>query len=720
MKSKGLQFFLLLLLLSVFGFLLESLSPDRSESITLSSEVLFEVAYSREKVEDKTSFRFSTETLKNLSRPSSEASEQALILEETEKGKKRLLALRDQEEIHFYQETLYFSKAPDAFFTFLGITPEKLKDLKIEVETPQEVWKVQKPSDSAYTYLVTLKDQQLQILREGVRYRALIPPLLAIGLALITKEVLTSLFLGLYVGLILLLTPQISSSPAALEGLQTLGKAFTQSLDVYITNALYHKDHLSIILFSLLIGGMVGVITASGGLQGIIFHLSKVAKNSVLGQLATFFMGILIFFDDYANALIVGNTTRPLTDKLRISREKLSFIIDSTSAPVASLAVLSTWIGTEIGYIGEEFKKLNITSVEPLQAFWYSLPYRFYAIFLLFFIVLVAVLRRDFGPMYHAEIRAREKNEPLKKGSTVQTQDFSSVPASSIRWYNAVLPIVVLVFGVIFCIYQWNDSYLALRWSSLLASLFAIFLVASQRILSFKDTIEAWVRGASTIFYALMILTLAWSLGSLLEDIKTKEEIAKLVSTDILSETYRTHLIYLLPTFIFILSSFISFATGTSWGTMGLLFPLAIPLTVTLAGTELAEAQLLPHLYMCIGAILTGSIFGDHCSPISDTTVLSSMASGIDHMDHVNTQLPYALVVGFISIFCGYLPAGYSWPMNATWSPYLCTAFALLVMTGVLLLFGKTVPSFTLNDLADSQKPSYAPIAPNSRASSGI
>lgn len=622
-------------------------------------------------------------------------------------------------------------------------------------------------ASSTKTYHITKKDNQFVVSEAGLNFGPLLPPILAIGVALITKEVLSALFLGIYAGIcILLVQPNLAQSSLSFlekSGVVLTGMvaAFFRAIDQYAIKALADSDHASVIIFSLTIGGMVGIISASGGLQGIVARLSVIANNSVKGQFATFLMGIFVFFDDYANCLIVGNTTRPLTDKLRISREKLSFLVDATSAPVASIALISTWIGYEVGLIGDQLSALNMSHIDPYSAFIQSLPYRFYAFFMMFFVLLSIFMKRDFGPMYRAEIRARETGHTLRPDSVLIASEEKmqqKLPEGvEPRWYNAVLPIVVLIFAVLGGMFYTGytsttetlsskkadlekiqkqleteketlvsektealkqeqntlqadiqkiegefakqiinncNSYKALLWASLLSSVFAIVLILFQRILRFQEIMNAWTNGVTAMIPAIIVLILAWSLGSVISDLNTKNELAKLVSERVVSEAYRAHLVYLLPSIIFFIASLTALATGTSWGTMGILFPIVIPLTVTLTKSpEFAELQL-QFLYMNIGAVLTGAIFGDHCSPISDTTILSSMACSVDHMDHVQTQMPYALVVGFLSIIIGYLPAGYGWPLGYTFlNSCLWMGISILMMAILLFVIGKPVPS---------------------------
>jgi Na+/H+ antiporter NhaC len=451
-------------------------------------------------------------------------------------------------------------------------------------------------------------------------------------------------------------------------------------------------DHVRILIFSFLLGGMLGVIQRSGGSRGIVALVSPYARTARSGQLSTWVMGLVIFFDDYANSLLVGSTMRPLTDRLRISREKLAYIVDSTAAPVTSIAIVSTWIGVEVGLIHDAFAGLGLDR-DAYAAFVSSIPFRFYPLFALFFGFLVAFTGRDFGPMFRAERRARREGKVLRDGA-MPLADFESTSLEPPedkphRWINAVLPVLVMVVGVLGFIYSGGrraameaggaldlktivgsaDSYEALLWASALGLTTALVLAVGQRIVSLNQGLEAAVQGIKSMLGAAIILILAWSVG--------------MVTTQMHTAGYLVHLLgdalnpRLLPALVFIFSGLTSFATGSSWGTMGILMPLVVPLAYHMGpGNELL-------LMGVISGVLAGSVWGDHCSPISDTTVLSSMASASDHIDHVNTQLPYALVVGGVSLILGDVATAYGVPF---WVSWIAGAGLLFV---ILRLFGK-------------------------------
>ncbi len=527
----------------------------------------------------------------------------------------------------------------------------------------------------------------------------LLPPLIAIGFSFITKNVIFSLFCGIYVGVI---------SSIGFTGIgdfmSATGKGLLRLGDTYFVNAIADRDHASILTFTATAGGMIAVIARSGGLNGIVEKVSRFSRSAVSTQVLTNFMGILIFFDDYANLLIVGNTMRPLSDKYNISREKLSFIVDSTAAPIASLMIISAWIGYELGVIGDSLKGLNMPT-EAYILFLNSIPYRFYAIILIIFIFLMAVMKRDFGPMLNAEQRARSKRQPLRPGSIPLSSDAVTrldVPESiPKRWYNAGIPILTLVIVTIVGIYFSGfyaiaqksgfasaeaaslrdilgkaNPFAVLIWGALSSSIVAIGMVVVQRIISLGDACKSWIDGVHSMVLAMIILVMAWSLSAVIKDLKTAEMVASLTGNILKPE--------MLPVITFLLACIISFSTGTSYGTMGILFPLIIPLFHKLTVAQGVPFESVEHiLNATVGAVLTGAIFGDHCSPISDTTILSSMCSAVDHLDHVKTQMVYALVVGAIAMTVGYLPAGFG--IN----PYICNIAGIILIAGILILLGK-------------------------------
>ncbi len=517
---------------------------------------------------------------------------------------------------------------------------------------------------------------------------SILPPLIAIGMALVFKRVVPSLFLGVWVGAWI-------AAGLSVSGLFT---GLLDSLEIYILGALADSSHASIIIFSLMIGGMVGIISKNGGMQGVVNKIVGWASDARKGQLATGGLGLAIFFDDYANTLVVGNTMRSVTDKLKISREKLAYLVDSTAAPIATLALVTTWIGYQVGLLGTAVEGIQGFDEGAYSIFLNSLAYSFYPVLAIVFVFAVAYFGRDFGPMYRAERRARKTGEVLREGSNVdeaagESEEMKPKEGMPQRAVNAVLPIVVLVGGVLVGLYVTGaqaagegaslqqiigeaDSYKALLWGSLLGVLIAGVMSVGQRILSLEETVEAWYSGLKSMLFAMIILILAWALSEITTVLNTAEYLMSA-----LGEWLPPGVV---PALIFVLAAATAFATGSSWGTMGILMPLVVPLVwAVLVANGMDDPAHYHILYSSVSCVLAGSVWGDHCSPISDTTILSSMASGCDHIDHVNTQLPYALLVGVVAILLGTLPAGFGFPW---WMSFLIAAPLLIAL---LLYYGK-------------------------------
>ena len=480
-------------------------------------------------------------------------------------------------------------------------------------------------------------------------WTSLLPPLLAIGLAVAFREVILALWVGVFAGALLL----GSGNPLA---------AAVRTVDTHVLGALADADHAAVVIFTLMLGGMVGVISRSGGSLGLAGSVTRLARDPRRGQVAAWLMGIFVFFDDFANTLLVGPTMRPISDRLRLSREKLAFIVDATAAPVASIAVISSWIGMEIGYIADQYRALGIEQ-DAYWVFLRTVPHRFYPLLMLWFGLLVAVSGRDFGPMLRAERRARREGKPLRDGArpAASFEDAALAPRPGVpqRMLNALVPIGVVILVIaaglgidglakvraaglepgLRNILAQADSYRAMLWASLAGSITAIGLVVGQRLLGLGEAMQAWLAGMKSMVLAMVILTLAWALGGVCQKLHTADYMVKVIGPWLSAG--------LLPALVFLVSALVSFATGTSWGTMGILFPIVVPLAHGLApGSD-------PVMLGAISSILAGSVFGDHCSPISDTTIMSSLACSCDHIDHVRTQLPYALLAAVAACLAG-------------------------------------------------------------------
>ncbi len=524
-------------------------------------------------------------------------------------------------------------------------------------------------------------------------WMSILPPLVAIFMALVFREVFSALFIGLMVGSVIITYYQgIVFWKAIFFGLFAI-------IDVYILESLNDSAHLSVIVFSMMIGAMVTLISHNGGTKGVVNILSRYANSARSGQFVTWLLGIAIFFDDYANTLVVGNTMRPVTDRLKISREKLSYIVDSTAAPIASIAFVTTWIGAELSYIQDGINTIGINE-SAYDIFLHSLKYSFYPILALLFILILIYKKREFGPMLNAERNARIHGiNDIHPGFK---SEFESLQPGKEQWYNAVIPVVVIVVGAITGLVStglhevgWGqelgfsknlsnvighaDSYKALLWSSLAGVLVAVILTTSQKIMSLKQSIDSLVKGFKTMVTAVLILVLAWSLALITQYMHTADFIS-----GILLEINITP--FLIPSITFILAALVAFATGSSWGTMAILYPLILPSSWLIANEYgMDYDQSMAIFYNVVSTVLAGSVLGDHCSPISDTTILSSLASSCNHIEHVRTQLPYALTVGLVATFLGTLPAAYGVPS------YILFVVNLIVLYFIVVIFGKKV-----------------------------
>ncbi|NNF25756.1 MAG: Na+/H+ antiporter NhaC family protein [Gemmatimonadetes bacterium] len=528
---------------------------------------------------------------------------------------------------------------------------------------------------------------------------SLMPPLLAIALALLFKEVVTALLAGIWLGAL------------AVAGYNPV-QATWRLIDQYVVPSLGDTANgkTQIVVFSLMLGGMVGMIARNGGTLGVVKAVTPFARSRRRGKIATWLAGLAIFFDDYANTLIVGNTLRPITDSLKISREKLAYIVDSTAAPVAALVPISTWVGYEISLIaqglgaaaGEATTAADaalLTDMSAFGVFLQTIPYLFYPILALFFVFLTSSMNRDLGPMAAAEERAGEGGGLYRPGAVLATDTSDSFldppEGTPHQWWNAGIPVLTVIFVVLGGLYTTGrasagpdaslmdvfgaaDAFSTLLWGSLAGCVVAGVLSVVQRLMTVRACVEAWVAGVRAMLLAMVILTLAWSLGSVTVDVGTAGYLSQLLSGRLP--------IILLPALVFVTSGAMAFATGTSWATMAIMIPLVIPLSVSLmGGTGLADGSQMPIFLGVVASVLAGAIWGDHCSPISDTTVLSSTAAGCDHVDHVKTQLPYAFLVGAVGLVLGSLGTAMGLP---AWLALLGGA-AILVL--VLRTFGRAI-----------------------------
>ncbi|MDF1562542.1 MAG: Na+/H+ antiporter NhaC family protein [Deltaproteobacteria bacterium] len=516
---------------------------------------------------------------------------------------------------------------------------------------------------------------------------ALTPPLLAILLAFATRRLFPSLISAIALAALL-------SAP----DLTLLGVDY--GLKEYLWAATASDAFkIWILVFTTALIGMVGVATRAGGVQGIVDRIATRARTRRATQGATMGMGLAIFFDDYANTIVVGTTMRGLTDKLRISREKLAYLVDSTSAPVAGVALISTWIGYEVGLFGDLGTSLGL-GLDGYQLFFAALPYRFYCGFTLVFLILLIWLQRDYGPMLQAERRALHEGKVLRDGaeplSGAGMERVAMEPGVRPLAHVALLPILVVILGAgvglfldggggaqlsadparFFTYALWRDAFggaenstFVLAMAALAGSALVVALARLHRLLSPDAIVRSYARGVWSMAPAVVVLILAWGIKAACDDVGTSHFLIAWLQDSISVSA--------LPLIIFILAAFVAFATGTSWGTMGILIPTAVPLAYHLGGEE--------ALFVAAAAVLDGAIFGDHCSPISDTTVMSSIASGSDHLDHVRTQIPYALTSMVAAGLFGYV----WWALGAPYPVGL--GLGAMALFGVIRFVGRPV-----------------------------
>ena len=554
---------------------------------------------------------------------------------------------------------------------------------------------------------------------------SLLPAFLAIVLAILTRNVITSLFLGSFAGAMAWFAtgggqlPGVAETPAVWQvpfvGIwhlvhDTLWNDILGRLQVWDSSAGFQTR---IILFVIFLFMAIGIMIRSGGVQGMVAWVSKFARGPVSTQLCTWITGLLIFFDDYSNCIIAGTTMQPLGDRNRVSREKISYIVDSTAAPIAGLSIFSTWIAYEISQYRVPLTMVTkddgtpYLSSDAFGVFIQTLPYRFYCIFTLLLLFLVIVLRRDFGPMLRAERRSRLTGKPLDDDARPMVSkdmaEMQAPPGTPLRAINGLLPVLTLVtltIGLIFRFGAYDDDFAwrvpgnvsgwlettqwilgnsasekALMYASFITLVVTALLVLGQRILTMGQVVESALRSAKSLGIAIVILLLAWCIGQTCKDLGTSLYLTS-AFRDLMSPQ-------LLPILMFLLAALVSFATGTSYGTMAILLPNVVILSHSIGvesgfgGTAL--------MILTIGSVLEGSIFGDHCSPISDTTVLSSLGTQCDHMAHVQTQMPYALLAMVTATVCGYLPVMWIGPWFWPWS----FAIGIAAMSAFLLVVGR-------------------------------
>ncbi len=474
---------------------------------------------------------------------------------------------------------------------------------------------------------------------------ALLPPVIAIVLALITKEVYSSLFVGVLAG-----------------GLLASNFNVVDTIDTIVQNGFIAavSDTAGIFVFLVILGILVALVAKTGASAAFGRWAQKNVKTRVGAQLSTFVLGVLIFIDDYFNCLTVGSVMLPVTDTHKVSRAKLAYIIDATAAPICMIAPISSWAAAVSGYVDSE-------KYSGLEVFIRAIPYNFYSLLTLVFVVALVVMKFDFGPMKLHEKNALEKGDLFTTGESTNKLNEELEENSKGRVFDLIIPVIILIILCVFSLIYvggffgvdiWGgtensgnfigafgntDATVGLPLGSLVALVIAIIYMICRRVVSFKDAMGCVTKGFNAMVPAITILTFATALKNM-----TTGELNAAGYFEEAMKGSAGSLGSFLPAIIFIVACFLAFSTGTSWGTFGILIPIVTVLPGL--GEEL--------LFICISAALAGSVCGDHCSPISDTTIMSSAGAQCDHVNHVNTQLPYALTVAAVS-FVSYIIAGF-------------------------------------------------------------
>lgn len=484
---------------------------------------------------------------------------------------------------------------------------------------------------------------------------SLLPPVIAITLCIVTREVIPSLFIGIWVAGTML---------AGWNPVMGFGKAVES-----LWNNLGDPWSARIVLTSLTMGGLVGIMKIGGGIDAIVGWITSKIKSSKSAQAFTMLAGFIIFFEDYVNTLVVGTTMTPITEKYKISKEKLSYLVDSTAAPVACIAGISSWIAYMVGQIGTQFNDLGI-GFSPYLAYLKSIPFVLYNILALVLMAIVVFSGRDFGPMLKAERRARKTGKVLRDGAQplinpnqVQEGPDSETPRRVINFVLPLATLVGLIFTLLLVTGGWpsvgvaeaigeGSSSKALVWGAFGSVFVTLIFYRLQGISTWNKLFRGYMEGMRSIFYGTLILIFAWGIGSAVKQVGTAKFIVSLTH-DVLAIGW-------VPLITFVTGAIVSFCTGTSYGTMAVLMPIVLPLVHAIASNQGIDPM--PYIIPTIGAVLAGAVWGDHCSPISDTTIMSSMFTGSDHMDHVTTQIPYALLaaLGAVAGYAGFalgLPA---------------------------------------------------------------
>lgn len=533
---------------------------------------------------------------------------------------------------------------------------------------------------------------------EKFGFITLLPAIITLVLAFFTKNVIFSLLMGILSGGYLL-------SIKGINILSSIAGSFNLSTGEIVQQFTIERN-AGIILQCLMITGLVALITRNGGTQALARKISGIAKTPALAQISAFFMGIIVFMDDYATALISGPVMRPITDRMKVSREKLAFIIDATAAPVAGLALVSTWLAYELSIIKEAYTQLGL-DINPYSVFLNTLPYRFYSILIIALVIFTALTRREFGPMLKAEARSRGEGKvladnarPLVFPSKAYAEPENIRRGSKIA-LNAVIPLLTLILYAFFGFYisgrqqiistaeetmvssvisnpvsadtlrnilAHANAPMVLFQAAFLACVVAAAMGVSQRRFNISGAVDTWLAGIRSNMNTVIVLILSWSLASIMTKLGAALYAASYLKSNIPDE--------LIPAAVFIITALAAFVCSNAFAAMGIIMPIAVSFSVAATGS-------VDQIPLVMAAVLTGCVFGINCSPMADITLLSSMGAMSDHLHHVRTQLPYALLSGAIAVFAGFIPMGYGV------SAYIALPLCLILLFVILMIFGR-------------------------------
>lgn len=523
---------------------------------------------------------------------------------------------------------------------------------------------------------------------------SLVTPFIAIVLSFVTKQVVLSLTAAIFVG-------------ATIVNGGNPGLGFLRMCDTYLVGTVADSWNASLMLFILAVGGMIAVMSRMGGMQALALAMAKKAKGSRNVLIMTWLLGLIIFFEDIANSLIVGPTMRPVADEERISREKLSYVIDSTAGPVTDMAPISSWVAHEIGMISLAFTTIGLEATNVYGIFMHTIPYRFYNIFAIAMVIILILMQRDYGPMYKAEKIARLTgklySDTAKPMMSKELDAMNVAEGATLKVSNAVIPILVFIILTVLALWYTGDGMhedfsvqglatafgntdaaSSILYSVILTSGVCIVMAVAQKIMTLKEAVDVWLNGCKELLFTVTILLLAWSTGGIMGDLGTGVYISGIVSGSIPA--------IILPMVMFAVACVMAFSTGTSYGTSAIMIPIAFPLAYGISGGVVDSLAI-----VTIAAVTCGAIFGDHCSPISDTTIMSSMGSAADLMDHVKTQTPYALTVAGVAAV-GFIMAA------AGLSPIIILPLGIVALVVIVRLVGKSVKLEDLKAEAEKEK----------------